>query len=1147
MTPSLPLVVRLSLGHWRLFGAVGIGVLLATTIMAAGAIYFDSLQDLGLRRELSREPKESLDLEIHASGGRVSRNRHNATVANVLLGVERNVGWFTGEPRWGVRSSAFRFPPTVQQIQVAESRGDDPVGSSAVFAVFPGIDDRIRIVSGRAPQPASPSGPGESLVIEVMVSRADAVEFDLTLDVSYTVTPTWISATPGPSPLVTGIYERIDPADPFWQVRDDLFGFGVEARSAPAVLVTPGDSYLDTLGPLFPNMSSSYGFLAATNTDALNARNADRALADMELLLREGRIEVQNYRMSTELDRVIREFDVRSFFSRAPMTIVGILVLLLVLYYAVTLASLLVDAQRDEFSLLRTRGAGSLQISSVYGVEAALIAIIAVIAGPPLAALVVHFAGFLPGVDGLNGGSGLPVTITASAYQLAAVGGALSFVAMLVPAIRASRVGLLVRRRGIARGGGPSFFRRYYLDLVVLTLAVLLFRQLQSRGSLVGENLFGEAVIDQVTLAAPALFLLVAGLVLLRLFPLSMELMARALSGRFLYRLVPETFVLGLWQLARNPASYSRLSLLFILTAGLGVFAANFGATLERSFEDRALYTLGADVRVDGITQRTGSTSTSVLDEIGKSPGVAVGSPVLRREGVVTRPSAGTRYQLLAVDPATFEATAWTRPDFFPGTLDEQLALIDAPPPVRGIELPVDATWISARVRGFERSPDVNLIATMRDANGRFYPVLLGTLAPSPADARGRFPCADTGSEESAPDWCEIGGTVTPGGQLRGEIPIIPARPVTLLGLAVTLGLGRGDTLFSGSILIDEINVTMSDRTRVTIANFDTPDEFDRWHNMGTAQFSDSDSLRPAVDTAGAGETLQVAELRWGRGEFGEMRGFVLGDPPQPVPVLASKALIDATGIKVGDRILVVQDRVKMPVLVVSEIEFFPTLNPNDLPFLVAPLEPVLGYVNTSNFALDIQYNEVWVRTEPGQILPVAADLGGGFGATVSIDRVVDRVTVAEELAADPLTKAGWNALLGMSFAVVLLVSAFGFMIHAYVTYRDRIGEFALLRTIGLSMRQLLALVAVEQVMVLIPAIAVGIVMGDRVGATIVPYLSNSGDGLRSVPPTIGQVDWLGVALTLGTLAVVVVVVVAIVLIGVRRIALQAVMRVAER
>ena len=533
MKPSLPLVVRLSLGHWRLFGAVGIGVLLATTIMAAGVIYFDSLQDLGLRRQLSEVSAESLDLEIHAGGVPATRNRHNATVGNVLLGVERNIGWFTGETQWAVRSSAFRFPPTAEQVQLAESRGDDPVGSSAVFALFPEIDARINIVSGRSPAPAPAPGPGESpapVTIEVMVSRADAIEFGLTVGASHELSPTWSSETPNPKMVVTGIYERSDPDDLFWRVPDDVLGFGVEARAAPAVLVTPGDSYLGVLGPLFPNLSSSYGFLVPVNTDSLNSRNADRALADMELLLREGRGAVQNFRMSTDLDRVILEFDLKAFFNRAPMTIVGILVLLLVLYYAVTLASLLVDAQRDEFSLLRTRGAGSLQISSVYGVEAGLIAIIAVVAGPPLAALVVYFAGFLPGVHGLNGGSGLPVAVTASAYQLAAVGGALSFGAMLVPALRASRVGLLVRRRGIARGGGPSFFRRYYLDLVLLAMAVLLFRQLQSQGSFVGETLFGDAVIDNVTLAAPALLLLVAGLVLLRLFPLSMELLARALE-----------------------------------------------------------------------------------------------------------------------------------------------------------------------------------------------------------------------------------------------------------------------------------------------------------------------------------------------------------------------------------------------------------------------------------------------------------------------------------------------------------------------------------------------------------------------------------------------------------------------------------------
>jgi len=159
----------------------------------------------------------------------------------------------------------------------------------------------------------------------------------------------------------------------------------------------------------------------------------------------------------------------------------------------------------------------------------------------------------------------------------------------------------------------------------------------------------------------------------------------------------------------------------------------------------------------------------------------------------------------------------------------------------------------------------------------------------------------------------------------------------------------------------------------------------------------------------------------------------------------------------------------------------------------------------------------------------------GNLEDAVSIDGVVDRVTASQELAADLLTKAGWNALLGMSFAVVLLVSAFGFMVHAYVTYQDLIGKFALLQAIGLSMRRLLVLVTAEQVMVLVPTIVVEIIMGARVGGTIVPYLSNSGDGLRSVPPTISQINWTGVALTLGILGVVMLAVIGLVVLGVRR------------
>ena len=90
------------------------------------------------------------------------------------------------------------------------------------------------------------------------------------------------------------------------------------------------------------------------------------------------------------------------------------------------------------------------------------------------------------------------------------------------------------------------------------------------------------------------MMLVASAMVLLRLFPLAMRLASRVLSSR-----LPVGLTMGLWQMARNPTHYARLSLLLILTAGLGIFASSFGATLDRSFEDRVLYATGADVVIE--------------------------------------------------------------------------------------------------------------------------------------------------------------------------------------------------------------------------------------------------------------------------------------------------------------------------------------------------------------------------------------------------------------------------------------------------------------------------------------------------------------------------------------------------------------------
>ena len=167
------------------------------------------------------------------------------------------------------------------------------------------------------------------------------------------------------------------------------------------------------------------------------------------------------------------------------------------------------------------------------------------------------------------------VDISTGAYVMSIIGAALSFGALLIPAIRASRIGVTQHRQESARPARLPAFQRYYLDVLLLLVSAVLFRQLTEQGSIVATSVLGEAAVNQLLVALPGLMLVASAMVLLRLFPLVMSLGSRLMSPW-----LPAGLVMGVWQMARNPTYYARLSLLLILTAGLGIFASSFGATL---------------------------------------------------------------------------------------------------------------------------------------------------------------------------------------------------------------------------------------------------------------------------------------------------------------------------------------------------------------------------------------------------------------------------------------------------------------------------------------------------------------------------------------------------------------------------------------
>ena len=1135
---SLRLIARRSLAHFKLLIAVIAGVVIAVAIMAATFIYFDSLRNLALRHALEQQSPSSLDVVMQASTSTGQRPVHEALLGRVDSILALGVSDIVQNEHLAIRSATFNFEP-VSDVPVDE----DGLARRAVFVLLSGLEKEINIVDGEAPESQAPAVNGEVFRPRVLIPASVADAFDFTVGESFVAVPFWDHDNPAPEPVIAGIFERRNPDSAYWRVYDELFALE-STNFSFAVAAVDESVFIDSLATHMPNMTASYGWTLDVDPDHIDARKAQGIVDALSILEATLKRDTNTYRQITGLDATLSDFETRLFFNRLPMIIVMVLVVLVVLYYAVTLASLLVDAQREEISLLRTRGSSGAQIVTVFAIEAAVLAAVAVAIGPLIAAVAVKYAGVMPWFDDLNGGAALPVNLNWAAYRLAALGGIFSFIALFYPAFRASRVGLLTYRSRSGRSTGPPAFQRYYLDVGALGIAVVLLAQLQSRGSVAAENLAGEKTVDQIALAFPALFLVVAGLVMLRLFPVMMGLLARLFSGRLFYRFVSPMMILGLWTMARNPAHYSRLSLLFILTAGLGVFSANFGATLDRSSSDQALYATGADVRVVGLAPRPRQGSADIIGNIERSEEVETVSRVMQRDGVVSRAFGSDSYRMIAVDPDSFAETAWSRSDMSSVDLQSQLESIrlDGMP---GIPLPEGTRFISMRVRPSQPTPGISVIASFRDDNGRYSTGVIGTLEPRPASAR-RFGCpelvvpADPSDKSGpTPEWCTIGGTA---GRVSFSVADAPSESLNLLAFRFSplqsFLFGSGPVP-AGTLLIDEISAISEDGTVTVIESFDDRESFDRW------------SGAPLLPAADAQDRLIPGAVSLSWGEFESSSGPMLfaGLELPPIPVLASREFMERSGRSVGDVMEAMLETEDLVLEIVDVIDFIPTVDPNQHPFIVADIDAVLAAANRFGaFGSTIQYNELWISA-PGEDTAHVAER-----VTAQIDLlpfsfvgIVHRDAALADIASDPLVRAGWSVLLALAYATVLLVSAVGFLVHSQVSFDARKGEFALLRTIGLSMRQLLSLVVLEQALVLGVAIGIGIFMGTRLGGTMLPFLSKSGEGIRVVPPIIVEVDGSSFGITFALLGVVILIVVAVILHSVYRMSIQSVLRLGEK
>lgn len=1070
--------LRRTRADWPIVAAAWLITLLAATLLAGGAIYPSAAAEAGLRRALAEAPVTATGIEVT----HYSADGQGATADGVVQGAFAPIL----APVGGSLVRDWRSSAT---LRVGTGIGED--GDQAVLGFLDGLPEHTRLLAGVWP-PADPpdTTTGGRSPDTIRVALVDTVATELGLEVGEEaplVARASSDAVTIPA-LVVGIFAINDPADPYWNADQQLVS-GIRQtggyRTLGPFFTTAEDLERPAVGSLNQHWRAVLDFDRLRVDDAGPLRNRLGAL--------EARLEAgggADFQVSSGLQPILAGVERSLLVSRTGVLLLVAQLAILAAYAIVLTASLLVDHRRIDTALLRSRGAGPWQVAGLAVTEGLLLATPAVLVAPWLAAgalNVLNDAGPLAEV-----GLRIEPHVGMDAYLAAGLAG-LGCVALLaLPALLAAR-GFAAEQGGLSRQETRTFGQRMGIDIALLALTGIALWQLRLYGAPLTQTVQGQLGIDPLLVAAPAIGMVAGGVLALRVLPLLAQAVEAGIArGRDL------VLSLGSRQLARRPLRYTRSALLLMLAMSMGVFALSYGATWSGSQRDQAAYQTGADVRVRPDGSGAGPELAALAGAYRAVPGVAALTPVERLTNRVAFVAARAS-DILAIDAERAPEIVHVRADEASSDFGTLFAALRAGRPEPSLApLPGDAAALrltaavsigsierfvfDALTGEFTTEPidpaeltgvRVRVAGTVRDPNGLAYPIE-SALVPM------------------AGPTTEIATALPAGGG-----------PFALLTVGLELWLPEETLLVSGSAGISAAAAGPTIEGPWT----DVPLE-GTWaakQALGLSVMADV----PSDQVAGTSMTLT------GSGFFGGIFGtrgvpsariaFLpasLGNTLDPTPVLPNRAFLEGTSSEVGDTLTATVEGGPRHLVIAGAVESFPTTDPLR-PLLIFD-QPTFTLVRLQGSGTAEAPTEWWLATADGTDEAVAAAFREPAFASSEVVSLGERTRT---LSTDPVA-LGIIGALTLGFVVTGLFAVVGLAVSGAVSARQRRTEFALLRALGLSGRQLFGSLWLENGSVVLVSLVAGTSLGLLIGWTVLPFITVTQQATAPIPPVLVEIPW---------------------------------------
>ena len=679
-------MLRAAHTRWLLL-VVAIGILVADVLICTVPLYNTLVSDVQLQSAITSADTLARNMQVSVRSQAISRDVQQEADSEVRQEADRYLTSFS------VPKPTTYLTAGVMALLQAGSHTFGSIGDSAEARMqafdYTALQPYIQFTAGAAPQSVAAGKP-----IQVMVTK-DMADF-LHLKVGQSILVDNLGAKGHQvTGVISGVFEPKDANDPFW----NGLSFNTEGGDVlPAVypILTTTDSFYSAFSG-FDGVDMTQTWVYYSNPALITTDNMGD-VADDVITFRShvaGAIQdtpgVANVLTQGGLDQIIQGVQTQLSLIALPLYVIAAQIVGLALLFVAAMASLLIEYQSQDITTLKSRGASGTQLLGIFSTQSALLGLLAVILGPflavGLALLLIRW--FLPG--GSSQGAVLSAASPTAVIVPAIIGGVLGVAVVTFSALQAARLDVLAFRREMARPSHKPFWRRAYLDVGLALLCAVGYLELGQFGGTQSRLALGSQGNSPLLLMTPALLLLSGGLLLLRVIPLAASLGARLASrGRGI------TAMLAFAQIERTPGRYSRMTLLLVLSVGLGLFALTFDASLAQNVHDRTAYAAGADVRMMLNPAITTQQTGAYIAHLKTLPGVEDATPLYRTYGSTSIDLGNLAVDILGVDSTTFAGVAnpfsW-RADYASQSLPTLMKQMQAHRAAVGSEIAAHPVW----------------------------------------------------------------------------------------------------------------------------------------------------------------------------------------------------------------------------------------------------------------------------------------------------------------------------------------------------------------------------------------------------------------------------------------------------------------------